>query len=121
MVKSTKILCGFITAAFIAVITTSCINAKPGEVSVRDFGALPDDGKDDSRAILEAIENAKSNNIGKVSFEAGVYEFKTLPGWERTERKRSCYITVKDLNGLELSGAIDSQGNPATNGLRIMI
>jgi len=84
------------------------------EISVRDFGAIPNDGKDDSKAIQAAIENAKSKGIGEVTFEAGVYDFKGLPGWERTERKRLCYISIKDLANIELSGAVDSKGGPAT-------
>ena len=116
MGKSTNILSG-IALTMLAMILACCTNSSE-EVAVRDFGAVPDDGKDDSKAILEAIENAKSKNIGRVSFEAGVYEFKTLPGWDKTERKRSCYMTVKDLNGLELSGAVDSQGKPATKWIK---
>ncbi len=64
--------------------------AKPDKISVSDFGAVPDDGKDDSKAILAAIAQAKAAGIHKVCFEAGKYEFKSIPGWERTERKRLC-------------------------------
>jgi polygalacturonase len=85
------------------------------ETSVRDFGAIPGDGIDDSKSILAAIEHARANGIRSVRFEAGVYEFKVLPGWETSERgKRSCYISLQDVSNLELVGAVDAQGNPAT-------
>lgn len=84
------------------------------KISVADFGAIPNDGKDDSKAILEAIEKARTEGISKVSFEAGKYEFKGIPGWEKTERKRSCYITIQDMTDLELCGVTDDRGMPAT-------
>ncbi len=87
---------------------------KTDEISVRNFGAIPDDGKDDAQAILLAIEHAKSAGIQKLLFEAGIYDFKTLPGWERTERKRLCYVSLREVNNLELSGAVNTEGKPAT-------
>jgi hypothetical protein len=114
MKRLTKVLSeGFIIVLFSLLVSQSLV-AKEGEISVRDFGAIPNDGKDDSKAILAAIEDAKSKGIVKVTFEEGVYEFKGLPGWERTERKRSCYISVKDISNLELSGKVDSKGIPTT-------
>jgi len=114
MIKLTKVLTGGILLGLISLAATFQLSAKEGEVSIKDFGAIPGDGKDDSKAIQAAIESAKSKGIAKVTFEAGVYEFKGLPGWERAERKRSCYMTLKDLSNLELSGAVDSKGNPTT-------
>jgi hypothetical protein len=96
------------------MLQASTVPSVSDEIFVRDFGAVPGDGKDDSKAIQAAIEHAIAKGIRKVRFEAGVYEFKGLPGWERTERKRSCYISLKDLSGLELSGAVDTKGGPAT-------
>lgn len=114
MAKMTKKLTGLMVWMLLIVSASFQLYAKQGEISVKDFGAIPGDGKDDSKAILAAIESAKSKSIGKVTFEAGVYEFKGLPGWESTDRKKSCYITIKDLSNLELSGAVDSKGSPAT-------
>jgi hypothetical protein len=87
---------------------------KPCSINVSDFGAIPDDGKDDSKEIQAAIDKARSDGIHKVCFEAGKYEFKSIPGWERTERKRSCYITVQDASDLELCGVTGKDGVPAT-------
>jgi hypothetical protein len=83
-------------------LTASADPIKPDKISVSDFGAIPGDGKDDSEAIQAAIEQARADGIRKVFFEAGTYEFKMIPGWERTERKRSCYITIKDISDLQV-------------------
>lgn len=90
------------------------LSAQKGEISVRDFGAIPGDGKDDSKAIQAAIESAKSKGASKVVFEAGIYEFKGLAGWERNERKRLSYMQIKELTDLELSGTVDALGKPLT-------
>ena len=95
-------------------LTASADPLKTDKISVSDFGAIPDDGKDDSKGIQAAIEQAGAGGIHKVCFDAGKYEFKTIPGWERTERKRSCYVTIKDISDLELLGVTDEQGRPAT-------
>jgi hypothetical protein len=108
MKKLTKILSA---ASFLMLnLVALQLFAQKGEISVRDFGAIPDDGKDDSKAIMAAIESAKSKGIGKVTFEEGVYEFKGLSGWERTERKRTCYMTLKDYSNLELCGTANTKG-----------
>ncbi len=98
----------------ISVVPVPVVIPNPDEVSVRDFGAVPGDGKDDSQAILVAIEHAKAHNIKRVSFGAGIYEFKILPGWEGRERAPTCYISLQHISNLELVGAVDAQGNPAT-------
>jgi len=104
-----------IIAMCLMIQLLSSFEFKSNFVSVRDFGAVPDDGKDDSKAILAAIEQARIKDIRSVHFEAGTYEFKTLPGWKEGEGpKRSCYISVKDLSGIELFGAVDALGKPAT-------
>jgi hypothetical protein len=114
MAKMTKSVLQFLIGVLLLTSASLQLSAKQGEISVKDFGAIPGDGKDDSKAIQAAIESAKSKGIAKVTFEAGVYEFKGLPGWERSDRKRSCYITIKDLSNLELSGKVDAKGLPVT-------
>ena len=109
---SSVLLCA--VALFVSPTKVSASVSGTGEIFVRDFGAIPNDGKDDSQAILAALESAKSKGIAKVTFEAGVYDFKGLPGWERAERKRACYIALKDFPNLELSGAVNSKGEPTT-------
>lgn len=85
------------------------------EVSVRSYGAIPGDRLDDSQAILSAIGYARAHGIRRVRFEAGVYEFKGLCGWERSEKpERSCYMPLQGLSDIELVGAVDDTGSPAT-------
>ena len=88
----------------------------PSEVNVSKFGAIPGDGVDDSKAILAAIEHAKANHIHTVRFDAGVYEFKGLPGWGASEKRerRPGYISLEDITDLELVGANDQQGKATT-------
>lgn len=48
-------------------------------INVADHGAIPDDGKDDSKAILAALEAAKT--VGKpvrIQFEAGQYKLSEI-------------------------------------------
>ncbi len=85
------------------------------DIHVKKFGAMPGDGMDDSKAILAAIEYARSNGMHSVQFDAGVYDFKGLAGWETSERgKRSCYISLQDIHDLAITGAVDELGKAAT-------
>jgi hypothetical protein len=105
----------FLISIFLLFLWTVVYSVTPSEVCVKEFGAIPNDSVDDSKSILAAIEYARANNIHSVRFEAGIYEFKGLSGWGPSERgKRSCYITLQDISGLELVGAVDAQGKPAT-------
>lgn len=98
----------------IIIFLSACTGALV-EVRVSEFGAVSGDGIDDSKSILAAIEHARANGIRSVRFEAGVYEFKGLPGWETSERgKRSCYISLQDISNIELAGEVNAQGKPAT-------
>ncbi|BBE16157.1 hypothetical protein AQPE_0294 [Aquipluma nitroreducens] len=100
---------------FLVVFFMSSSSIAPVEVRVAEFGAVPGDGKDDSKSIMAAIEHAKTKGIHSVRFDAGVYEFKGLSGWEDSERgKSTCYISLHDVSDLELTGEVDGQGNPAT-------
>lgn len=110
ILKSLLIVGVIPTAFFIIWCKTA-----PVEVNVSAFGAIPSDGKDDSKAILAAIEYAKSNNIHTVRFNAGKYEFKGLSGWDASEqREPSCYISLHNITSIELRGETDRLGNPAT-------
>jgi hypothetical protein len=97
------------------VLMITANSMPPVEVHVAEFGAVPGDGIDDSKSILAAIEHARMNGLHSVRFEAGIYEFKGLPGWETSERgKRSCYIPLQDISDLALVGAVDAQDKPVT-------
>src|SRR5690554_937688 len=79
-----KIL-NFINIVLIVFIVNAC-NVAPIEIHVADYGAKPDDGIDDSKSILAALQDAKEKGAQTVYFEAGVYDFKGLPGWDASER-----------------------------------
>lgn len=44
---------------------------------VDDFGAVPNDGKSDRKALTDAIEAAKANGEGVILFSAGRYDLRT--------------------------------------------
>lgn len=84
-----------------------------GVVHVADFGAIPDDGKDDMRAIKAAIEASKAEGIKRLVFDKGQYDFfPTFAG------ERYVYISNNDEGlkriAFDLSGVsnlvIDGQG-----------
>lgn len=83
--------------------------AKNDALYVRDFGAIPGDGKDDIPHIRAAIARAAELRAGKIVFDAGVYEF---------DQPQGACLTIKNQDGLTLEGAIDAKGGPATRFLR---
>ncbi|MGE4490569.1 MAG: right-handed parallel beta-helix repeat-containing protein [Kiritimatiellales bacterium] len=77
-------------------------------MNVRDFGALPDDGKDDHDAVKAAVEKAHSmNGPVQIDFEPGVYDFGPgtpdfLLGRENTAiRLQNCRNLIIDGQGAE--------------------
>ena len=72
------------------------------EVKVADFGALPDDGQDDTRAILALLKNIKGKKNIIISFEMGSYDIYGLEKSERGNFKPS--IEVLDMEGLTIDG-----------------
>jgi hypothetical protein len=84
-------------------------------VEVKDFGALTDDGKDDTEGILAAINQAREQGIKTVKFESGTYEFIHLPGWDAGQAiAPHNYMELADIHDLELMGETDEKGDPAT-------
>ena len=64
---------------FVPKKLSDVIKEYPHTVSVRDYGAFPNDGKDDTLSIRKAIsENLKNNGTRRV-FEAGKYQID--PKW----------------------------------------
>ena len=97
-----------------ALLIPACDAGRDG-VNVADFGAIPGDGKDDSKPVQAAIDHAVANGLNLVIFKAGTYEFKGLPGWSKGGRRnRTPYVSLEEVSDLELAGAVDEEGNPAT-------
>ncbi len=69
-------------AIAVVAIITGCTGTNPSSdqtltvINVSDFGAVPDDGKDDTPAIQAALDEIRTKK-GKntLSFAAGTYDF----------------------------------------------
>lgn len=66
-------------------------NQKTKIINVSDYGALPNDGIDDIRAIQNALKDAKAQGNKVLLFEEGQYDFFPLFASERY-----CYISNND-------------------------
>ncbi len=97
LIKMRKIT-SIILSNFIAI--TLC--AQTVEVKVSDFGAVPNDGKDDTPAILAALSNCKGKKNVTLTFEIGSYDIFGSHKNERGNFKPS--IDVKDLNDFTIDG-----------------
>ena len=54
------------------------INLSANRYSVADFGAKPNDGKDDSNAIAKALEFCKQHPGATLLFPYGQYDLKNI-------------------------------------------
>lgn len=52
-------------------------------VRVSNFGATPDDGVDDTRAIKRALDECRKHEVSRLVFEPGQYDFNPLYAGER--------------------------------------
>ena len=51
----------------------------PTTINARDFGAIPNDGKDDAKALRDALEAAKKKGGGvRIALEKGNYDLMTF-------------------------------------------
>lgn len=90
-------LVAFISLVFFCGCAKSTLTIK-----VKDFGAIPNDKKDDTRAILSAIEACKSKRNSKLVFEMGSYN---IYGNKKDERGRfKPAIDIKNVNNLTIEG-----------------
>lgn len=78
-------------------------------LNVRDFGAVPDDGKDDGSAVMAVVAKASSNNAPvQIDFDPGTYDFmpvaENVPGraGNAAVLLRNCANLVIDGHGAEL-------------------
>ena len=88
-------------------------------IHVKDFGAIADDGRDDTEGIRAAIVHANSKGIGQVLFSAGTYDFINIPGTGNVEDlEPRYYMELEDIKNLALVGEMDGSGEPATKWLK---
>lgn len=92
--------------AFLILSASVAAVAGISKVAVRDFGAIPDDGKCDAAAINKSVNSVKAP--AEIIFEPGTYNLLD-PG-----SGNYSLIVIKNKTGLILSGAVDASGNPAT-------
>ncbi|MHB9031877.1 MAG: right-handed parallel beta-helix repeat-containing protein [Anaerolineae bacterium] len=83
-------------------------------VQVSDFGALADTPENAAPGIMAAVAHAHQRGIRRVQFAPGTYRFDGLSGWEGRNREGSCYMALENLRDIELAGAVDAAGQPAT-------
>lgn len=107
------IACAVILSCF--AIPTQAAEDPADAVSVKDFGAIPDDGKDDSTAIQSAFDYAVKNGAKTVKFDAGVYDFSENP---IGGVGKDAYLHISGAKNLTLEGATDKEGKPATEFVR---
>lgn len=66
----------YLLLCVVLLISIPPATAAPPRVHVRDFGARPDDGQDDTVAVAAAIAKAKEVGARAILFERGVYDFR---------------------------------------------
>ena len=94
----------FFVFVFISVAFTQPgnMNGKVFKIKVSDFGAVPNDSKDDAPAILSAIKACKDKKNSKLVFELGSYD---IYGSQKDERgKFGPAIDVKNISNLTIDG-----------------
>lgn len=89
-----------IVTALMALALAVAGTPDPGVVDVRSFGAVPDDGKDDTAAVARAIEHAAKTKARRLVFPRGRYDFHAgaNPG------NREAMMVFQDVDGLEIDG-----------------
>jgi hypothetical protein len=79
------------------------------DIYVSTYGAIPNDGIDDAVAIQQALTAAVASH-SKVIFAAGRYDLKVVAA----ATYMNSYVGISTASGVELEGAVDAQGKPAT-------
>jgi hypothetical protein len=81
-------------------MTSTEVLAEPSGVrfDVGDYGARPDDGKNDLAGVSKALAACGKRGGGAVVFSKGRYDL-TLPA-----RRRGAYFVLKDVKGMTIEG-----------------
>ena len=71
-------------------------------VCVNDFGAIPNDGKDDTQAVKKALQHALQTKDKELVFKEGQYDF------FQAHPKHYLYLfQLRNVKGLTVSGTAD--------------
>ena len=79
----------------------SC-SSKELEIKVADFGAVPNDGKNDTPAIAAAIEACKGRKSTRLVFGPGRYDINA--GSEPQTRRRQPSLKIENIDNMTIEG-----------------
>jgi hypothetical protein len=89
-------------AFLVSVTSFSGCSKTVSEINVKDFGAIPNDGRDDTPAINKAIDACKGKTISKLIFESGTYD---IYGSQKDERNNFLpSVLIKNISNLTIEG-----------------
>lgn len=93
---------------------TLCLAAAAQETIVRvsDFGAVPNDGKNDLKQIRKALRKAEKTGATKIVFDAGTYDI------FHSDIEENDALVLSHTQNVTMEGAVDADGEPATMLLR---
>jgi polygalacturonase len=92
----------FLSICIFTTITLYNCSKVTLEIKVTDFGAVPNDGKNDAPAILSAIETCKSKQRTKLVFPSGTYD---IYGGQKNERGRSQpSLDINNVKNMTIEG-----------------
>jgi len=111
MKKISKYISIIISIAILFCCAAPVYAAEETSVDVSSFGAIADDGVDDSTEIQAAIDYAIENHIPAVKFQPGVYDFNESPV---SDAATGAYIKIIKATNLTLEGSLNNDGTPAT-------
>ncbi|NQU44718.1 right-handed parallel beta-helix repeat-containing protein, partial [bacterium] len=102
----------YVKLLVIAVCLTLSLSPQAQALHVSQFGAIPNDGRDDMAAINQAVQTAIQGGQNEVLFDAGTYNMMTtctIPG-----QSDGHYIGIYNAHDLALIGKTDASGEPST-------
>lgn len=111
MKKMNKYISIIISITILFCCTAPVYAAERTSIDVNSFGAIANDGIDDSTEIQAAIDYAIENNITAVKFQPGIYDFNENPV---SNADTGAYIKIIKAKGLTLEGSLNNDGTPAT-------
>jgi len=93
----------FVCVSLFYLAINGCSRSKPlTTVPVSDYGAFPNDGKDDTPAILSALDNCKGKKNVTLKFEIGSYDI--FGGQKNEGGTLNPGIEVNGFEGLTIDG-----------------
>lgn len=108
----TKFYTRRIFSALSALSLCLSVVAQETVVSVADFGAVPNDGKNDLKQIRKAFRKAEKIGATKIVFEAGTYDI------FHSDIEENDALVLSHTPNVTMEGAVDADGEPATMLLR---